>query len=328
VIQPSGPGRWRQIAYVGLGLIVGGLGLFLALDEVDGEAVLTALRGVRAGWLLLAVLGVVLVALLKAARWYWLFTPNHQAVDWRALLTILLLAQVSNVAVPIRGVGEMLRVGLTVRRFPVSVLRVGGTIVVEKLVDLLALGGIALVSAPVLGQLLGPLALTVTWWLVAVGVLVLLLASILWLAPWRACGERGRSGWLGRWHFATRHLDQLSSGFAALRSRAAVWELTGWTVAVWALSLGSLVCTLQATAVSVPVWGGVLLLLLLHLGFLLPTPPGLIGLVQYVCVRVLTFFDVPRSQAFGTGIVLHLVLVVPLVLCAVLAWFFMGRELL
>jgi uncharacterized protein (TIRG00374 family) len=327
VIQPSGSGRWRQIVYVSLGLAVGGLGLFLALDEVDGDAVLTALRGVRAEWLLLAVLGVVLVALFKAARWYRLFTPDHQAIDWRALLTILLLAQVSNVAVPIRGVGEMLRVGLTVRRFPVSALRVGGTIVVEKLVDLLALGGIALVSAPVLGKIVGPKALTVTRWLLAASVLVLLLLSIPRLAPWRARGERSRTSWLGRWLLATRHLDQLSSGFAALRSSAAVWELTGWTVAVWAFSLGSLVCTLQATAVSVPIWGGVMLLLLLHLGFLLPTPPGLIGLVQYVCVTVLTGFDVPRSQAFGTGVVLHLVLVVPLVLGAVLAWFCMGREL-
>jgi uncharacterized membrane protein YbhN (UPF0104 family) len=311
-----------------VGLVVGGVSLYLALDDVDGHAVLAAMHGLRAGWLILGVLGVILVALFKAARWYRLFAPHHQALDWHALLTILLVAQVSNVVLPLRGVGETLRVGLTARRFSISALRVGGTIVTEKLMDLLALGGMFLVSAPALDRVLGRSGLTARWWFLGAGLVLLLLAALSWVAPWRACGERSRTSWLGRWLLATRHLDQLSSGFAALHSRAVRWELAGWTVAVWALSLASLMCALQASAVSIPIWGGVLLLLLLHLGFLLPTPPGLIGLVQYVCVQVLTFFDVSRSQAFGAGVVLHLVLVVPLLLCAGLAWFCAGRELL
>lgn len=317
--RASGGDHWRQVTYVALGLIIGGLGLYMALEDVDSGAVLSALRGVHVGWLLVAVLGVVFGALLKSMRWYRLLGSKDQVVDWRSLLTILLVAQVGNVVVPIRGVGEMLRVGLTARRFPVGALRIGGTIVVEKLVDLVALVGILLLSLPVIGELVGPSTFTVTRWSLAAGALLVLLVVVAMGASWR--------GWLGRWLLSTRHFDQLSSGFAALRSRASVWELMGWTVAVWAVSLASLVCTLEATRIAVPLWGGVLLLVLLHLGFLLPTPPGLIGLVQYVAVEVLTRFDVSRSQAFGVGVVLHLVLVLPLLLCAVLAWFCVGRKL-
>ena len=315
----SAAGIWHQIVYLGVGLTLGAVGLYLSLRSVNWSAVLAALRAVRPGWLIPAVLCVVGVASLKAARWHRLFAPDHHTLDWWSLLSILILAQVVSIAVPVRGGGEMLRVGLMSRRFSVSALRASGTIVVEKLVDLLALGMVALAIAPLAAQVVGQRILSAALWLLGAGALLALTLVV----------RFRRSLWrrLSRWRVAARFVDQLLSGFNALRSVALAFELVGWTVAVWILSFASLFWVLRASCVTIPLWGVVVLLLLLHLGYVLPTPPGLIGLVQYVCVLVLTFFGVARDQTLGTGIVLHLVLVLPLLLLAFPAWLRVTKEL-
>ncbi len=300
--------------------MIGGLGLYLSLRGVNWDTVSTTLQAVRPGWLTLAVAGVVGVALLKATRWYYLFTPDHRTLDWWSLLSILILAQVVNIAVPIRGGGEILRIGSATRRFPVSALRIGGTIVVEKLVDLLALGLIALIVTPLIAQITGQPIFSIALWLLAAGMLLGIALAVRFRRPlWNL---------LSRWPVAACFLDQLLKGFSVLRSTASICKLVGWTTAIWALSLASLFWTLRATHVAIPFWGVLMLLLLLNLGNFLPTPPGLIGLVQYMCVLVLTSLGIARDQTLGTSIVLHLVLVLPLLLLAFPAWMRVGRKAL
>ena len=61
--------------------MLGGLGLYLSLRDVEWNTVGETLRAVRPVWLILAVVCVVGVAWLKAMRWYSLFTPNDRHLD-------------------------------------------------------------------------------------------------------------------------------------------------------------------------------------------------------------------------------------------------------
>jgi len=318
-LKQGSVGGWRQVAYAGAGLMLGGLGLYLSLRDVEWNTVWETLRAVRPVWLILAVVCVVGVAWLKAMRWYSLFTPNDRHLDGWSLAAILILAQVVNIVVPLRGSGEMLRIGWVTRRYSINALQVGGTLVVEKLTDLLVLLGIALAVLPWVAQIVGRTVFIFALWLLVAGVLIMTAVVVRFRG---AFADR-----LGRWPLAARYLDQVFGGFSALRSVNSTWELTGWTLAVWVLSFASLFGTLQAAQIAIPVEGGGVLLLLLYLSFLLPTPPGLIGLVQYVCVLVLTFFGVTRDRALGAGIVLHLVLVLPLLALAFPAWLYVGRRM-
>jgi len=312
------PALWRQATTVVLGLGVGGAGLALSLRGVSWSSLVQALRGVQRGWLALAVLASAGVAVLKAARWWRLFLPHHRDLGFPALGAALIVAQMINVVVPIHGGGEALRIGLLTRRFSVSALRVSGTIVLEKLLDVGSLSFLGLIAAPVTAQLVGRPLLSQAALLTA-GAALLTLA----LAVRFRHGLRCR---LQRWPRVAGWVDQLLSGFNALQSRDLAWEPVAWTAAVRCLSFVSLIAALSSAGVRLPLVGIVALDVLLNLSYLLPTPPALIGLVQAVTVLVLGFFDIGGVATVGAGMVLHLTVLAPYLVfgfpAAVYVWAF------
>jgi hypothetical protein len=304
--------RLPRIVYIVLGLILGGLGLYFSLRDVQWPAVLEALTKVRWAWLILAVSSSIGVAVLKATRWYRLFAPDHRHLDWRSVLATLLLAQTVNVIVPVRGVGEALRIGVLTGRFSVSALRVSGTIVLEKFLDMLSLALLALVVTPITVRVLDRPILSKAFLLLIGTVCLGIVLTVRF--------QRVIKQWLTRWPIAERLLDQVLQGFNALQSSVMVGELGGWTLAVRGLSLVSLFAALRSTRVTVPLLGILALHILLNFSYLLPTPPGMIGLVQYVSVLVLGFFGVARPQTLGAGIILHLTILSPHLLLGLPAW--------
>jgi len=310
---------WRRALYVLAALALGGLGLVFSLREVDWTVVAQTLRTIRPMWLAWALLGTLGVVVVKAARWYRLLSVERSMGDWWSSLSILVLAQAVNIAVPVRGGGEALRVGLMARRFPVKMLEVGGTVVVEKVADFLALGLIGLIIVPSAAQMVEKPAVLSLLWLAGLGGLLTIVVLV------RIRGSLHK--WLSRWPTARRLVDQLLRGFGMVRSTSSVWELVVWTAAVWGLSSGSLYAVLQATRVTPPLWGVLALILLLHASFVLPTAPGLVGVVQTVCILVLGFFGFSRGRALGVSVVVHAVLVLPLIVLALPAWLYVGRKL-
>lgn len=301
-----------RIAYVTLGLALGALGLYFSLRGVEWSAVLEALQDVRPAWLMLGISGSIGVAVLKATRWYRLFVPDHRDLEWRSVLATLILAQTVNVIVPVRGLGEALRIGVLTGRFSISALRVSGTIVLEKFLDMISLALLALVVAPITVRILDrPILLRISLLLIGIACLGIVLT-----VRFQATLKK----WFARWPIVARLLGQVLQGFNALQSSAMVGELAGWTLAIRGLSLISLSAALRSTRVTAPLLAILVLHILLNFSYLLPTPPGLIGLVQYVSVLVLGFFDVARAQTLGAGIILHLTILSPHLLLSLPAW--------
>lgn len=304
---------WSRVLYIALGLIVGGVGLCFSLRKVEGAAVLAALQTVEPPGLIMAICCSFGVAVLKTARWYRLFVPDQRGLDGWATFSILILAQLTNTMVPVRGGGEALRIGLMTRHFPVSALRVGATLILEKFFDLLSLALIALSIVPAAVQIVGESIFSTT-----LGLLVIVggLGGIILVFYLRDA----LMNYLQNWAIAARFLDRLATGFSTLHSSSLVWELVGWTLAVRCLSLVSLFAALHSVRVTIPLLGILMLHVLLNFGYFLPKPPGLIGLVQYVALLVLVPFGIARGRALGAAIILHLVIMLPQLLLALPSW--------
>jgi uncharacterized protein (TIRG00374 family) len=303
--------RWLQ----GLGgVLLGGVCLWFSFRGADIDQAIAWVRQISWPWIGLAVAGVVLVSASKALRWQWLYPREASPLSWSAHFSILLIAQMLNLAVPVR-LGEVARLGLMKQELrPVGMTL--GTIAVEKSLDLTTTGLLLLLSIPLV---------TLPEWLrstAGVGVLLTggaLLALLLLLGTSRHFLLRlfdrlprperpSRARWMER---LVHLLETVLQGISGIDGRQLV-PVLGLTAFIYLLSVGVIQAMLQAIGVEHH-GGGAALALMLALTFsnLAPTPPALVGLVGAVTEVTLAPFGVPRSQALVLGTILNVVLVGP-----------------
>lgn len=298
------------------GLLVGGGCLWFSLSGVDVDRVVRQFAHIAWPWIEIAGAGVILVSAGKALRWQWLY-PSHAApLPWRTHFSVLLVAQMLNLVVPVR-LGEIARLGLMQQEGRPAGTTLG-TIALEKSLDLLATGASL--------ALLVPLALLPDWlrstaglgvFLTGLGLLIaLLLAGGLrrWIlrgiAAIRPSHPERPSPW-SRWIDRLFHLVETTlEGLGGLGA----WRLLGvlaLTGLIWLISVAVIRAILAAFAVSGGWTAALVLVLAIAFSNLAPTPPALIGLIGAVTQEALAPFGVPRYQALALGTMLNVVLVGP-----------------
>jgi hypothetical protein len=103
----------------------------------------------------------------------------------------------------------------------------------------------------------------------------------------------------------------------------------GWSARHWlqllALSVGVLVfpamanqLLFQAFGLSLPLWSGLLLLLILQVGSVPPSLPGRLGIFNYLTVVTLEWLGVDRVTAVSYSLVLYVIAFVPKLLLGAL----------
>ncbi len=271
----------------------------------------------RVAGLAAAAAAVTAVALLKSLRWWCLYPPALRLPSWWRSFPVLMIAQALNVLIPLR-IGEVVRVSLMAQDdIPAGTTL--STIVVEKAVDLVAVG---LLVAVALSTTALPL-----WFPIRSGVQmgvvgIFLFAGLagLWSARhwFRTWVDRlvKRLRWVPeRWQ--GRLLQLMNDGFEGLVAitdpsmAAPVFLLT---TLIWLLSVLTMLFTLAAFETNVGWHAALLLSLALYLGNFVPAPPALIGVIGAVTELTLGWFDVPRTSAAAIGLTLNVLLVGPLVL--------------
>ena len=303
---------------VAVALLIGLLCLWLSLRGVPLAALRDQMLRVSPSLVALAVLCVVLVAAGKALRWQWLYGAGVPPRPWLTHFAILMIGQMLNLVIPIR-IGELARLGLMRQEErPLGVTF--GTIVVEKALDLLALGLIVLLAVPLAllpdslrresgagGLLLGA----------AVFAGLLLLGR--YHAPLLRRLARMDTAKGGRLVTGARR-----GAMAVLRSfgsltAAQLARVAALTAGVWLLSLVTMQVMLAASGLALG-WGAALALMLaLTSSNWAPTPPAMIGIVGAVTVAVLAAFEVDQARALALGTILNVVLVGPPVILGSIA---------
>jgi uncharacterized protein (TIRG00374 family) len=249
-------------------------------------------------------------------RWQWLYGSLGRERPWSTHFAILMIAQMLNLVIPVR-LGEVARLGLMRQEGrPVGVTF--GTIVVEKGLDLLAVGIIVLLFAPLAllpaaarpdAALTGPLVgLLIFLFLFAVGRLQ---APLLRLVESIPAPRNARFAWFTV--RVQRGARAVLVSMGELRG-AQLARVTALTALIWLVSLATVYIMLAAFGLDLG-WGAALALMLaLTSSNWAPTPPAMIGVVGAVTVAVLAPMGVDQTRALALGTVLNLVLVGPPVL--------------
>ncbi|MFO3797981.1 MAG: lysylphosphatidylglycerol synthase transmembrane domain-containing protein, partial [Anaerolineales bacterium] len=305
----------RKIIRWSIPLLIGAGCLWLSLRNANLTVVAIAIHAVVWPWIAAAALGVIIVSAGKALRWQWLYPENAPPLPWSTHFSILLIAQMLNLIVPVR-LGEIARLGLMAQeRRPVGMTL--GTIATEKALDLVATGLLLLISIP--------LAVFPTWLGVnagkgAVTLGIALLGGLILLAQSRRALMRAFFGLpeprypalASLWRRLLRLTATLLEGIGGITKRKLL-PIMALTACIWLLSVGVIYAVLLGFGKAETWRAASVLSVALIFSNLAPTPPALIGVVGVVTEEVLTPFGVSPSEALAIGIILNGVLVAPLV---------------
>ena len=220
------------------GVLVGGIALFWAIRGLDASVVLSEVQHAEYGWIIVAFLCTILVAFIKVERWRTLYPIGDQPVPFSEAFSALLVTQMVNVIVPIRG-GEMVRIGLMKQSGQPGATTLS-TITVEKTLDLVAA---ALVAASLVVLAVAPDWLQ-RWSGSALVLGFVLLGGIvaMWALrePLTRMVERllAFRGWLPeRWRTRlTRIFRTMLDAFGVLTTRRTLVRVLVWTLLVWVFS--------------------------------------------------------------------------------------------
>ncbi|WKN45931.1 lysylphosphatidylglycerol synthase transmembrane domain-containing protein [Tunicatimonas pelagia] len=128
----------RSIAKYVVSLAIAGGLLYLVFRNVDTTAILNKLREVQYQWVILAVVIFIVSHIVRAYRWNLMLQPlGYQHLRTFRTLLAVLTAYFANLIIP--RMGEVTRCGVLRQLDKVPVTTSLGTVVAERLVDLLSL---------------------------------------------------------------------------------------------------------------------------------------------------------------------------------------------
>jgi uncharacterized protein (TIRG00374 family) len=287
-----------------IGITISVLCLVLAFKDIQPGNIVEALSRANYIWLLPAFGLTLLGQLGRAARWGILFYPRRDLRLGR-LFSILSIGYLISNILPAR-LGDFARAYLISDAEQIPVARSLSTIVVERAFDVLAVVVLLVALLPFV-----PLPDWIARSGFVLGVaFVALLLGLLGLS-W----QQDRSlRWLqrvlarlpmldaGRW---MKRAESLIDGFGLLRARRPLFEVTGWSLAIWLTAAITYFVLMHAFALPLPFAAAVLVLCALGLSAIVPSSPGYIGVFHAVTVLALSLFGIEKSLALSYAIVLH-----------------------
>jgi uncharacterized protein (TIRG00374 family) len=304
---------------VAAGIVVS-VGLFaFLLWSVDLRELAAQLGRTHLSWVLLSTALGPVGLWVRARRWRYLFPPGPEPPG---LLPAVMIGYMANNVLPLRA-GEVIRVYVVARRWPRGFWAALGTLVVERVLD-----SVALVLILGVLVLLIPVPPVFRW--AAVTLLAIDVAAVAvlgWLTVAPHAGPRLARRLLRPWprgaDRAASILERFVYGLDGIRTPAHRVPLLAWTVLVWLVpALIAWLCFL-AMDLDLPILAAWTVLAFVGLGISVPSAPGYVGVFHYAAVLALAVFDVARPAAVGYAIVFHATQIISI---TVVGWLFLLRE--
>ena len=298
--------------------------------STDLPSVWAEIEEARADLIAATAAGIALAYVVRVKRWLLLLAPlGPVGVGSATRATIIGFA--TSTIVP--RLGEVVRPYLLARRESLSMSAALATIVVERILDMIAvilLFGLFLAAfssqLPATDeQVLG--ALKAGGLMVAVGAGVFLALVCVaahrpeWVVAVAARAERLAPH--GPGVVASRFITRFSTGLGVARDPGRLLQAMVWSLVMWGLVGATAWWGCLAFDIAVPPSSGLLLLALMALGVSVPTPAGVGGFHAAVQVGLTAFYEVPVDAAVGVALVLHAATFAPVTVVG-LAW--MARD--
>jgi uncharacterized protein (TIRG00374 family) len=314
--------------FVVLALVVGLLGVFL--HNVNLRRVAAEILRAQPHWLALSLATMFVNLAIRALRWQYLLEPLGMASFGNAFRATA-VGFAANTVLPARA-GEVIRPYFLARHERMSATGAFATIILERLLDLVTVLVLLAVFVFVFGQGVAagnPTLFAAVKWagavatagsLAALVVLFILAGNPERLARAMRRVERARpSAFAG---MIARIVQKFARGLGTIRRPGRLFVALAWSFPLWFSIDVGIWAIAAAFGFNVPFTGSFLIVPLLTLGVLVPTPGAIGGFHEAFRLGVTVFYGVPDDAAVAAALVLHAFSVGPALL---LGLFFAAR---
>ena len=302
--------RSRALVSLLLGALVSAACLWYALKDVDLLAMVRGMGRVGVPWVIASVVVGLLSLVVRAIRWRVLLGAIRSVDTW-PVVSATFVGMMANNLLPAR-LGEVVRAWVLARREQVPVPTVLASIMVERLLDVLAaltIFGLCLAALPELGGSAAGL-------LKRAGLVVLLAVAAgiagLWLVLrfrerlLRACdcwsAQQGRA-WLSR---GLELLRRFIEGLCVFKSGAQVSIVAGLSLFIWAVAIASFHVLAEGFALGLRPLQTALVFVIVLFGVAVPSAPGFVGTFHGFCVAGLGMVaGIEPTEAAAYATLLH-----------------------
>jgi len=285
-----------------LGFAIGGAFLYLAVRHASAADIGKVLGSAKAGWLAVAVLVYGLELGARVVRWRALLSHTGENVGLGNATSAFIIGYAANNVFPAK-LGELVRVDLISRLSGIPRMASLGTVVVERIFDILL---ILLMAGISIGLLVLPETLDLNR--LRSGMILLgALTALLMVTGVCLVRSRINSGWnLG----PAMHvrLGNLVRGIQILTSPGQCGRILGFSLLIWALNAVAMWLIVFAFGVSLSLLQTLLLMGIVGLAAVLPAPPAGLGVLQYAFTLVFELLGKPSAIGLVASAAVQVVL--------------------
>jgi uncharacterized membrane protein YbhN (UPF0104 family) len=285
----------NRVFQAAISLAIGAVFLWLAIARIDMNQLWAKLRQVDIQWLVLAMAGYWVALTLRSWRWRIILGPVRR-LSLGQVMYGLLVGYAANYVLPAR-LGELVRADFIGRRYGVSRLAVIGTIVVERLFDVVVFIGFILAGLWALhlrdDSRITPVLHAVE--LVSAGC-ILLAVLLLVLLQLR---HRALPAPLA---FLDKQVKSLAEGLHLITGAAEVALLTAATTVVWTADSTATWLLTRSLGVTLSFSQLLLVMGMSCLAALIPAAPANIGALQYALVLAFEVLALPGDTGFSLAL--------------------------
>jgi uncharacterized protein (TIRG00374 family) len=295
------------------GFALAGVLIWLVLRGTDPKVIWQQLQQASIVGLVFGAVVNVSHNIFRTWRWGALLEPVRPKIPFRPMFAAIMLGYMTSWTVPGR-LGELVRPALLSSRERIPLGPCLGSVVADRLLD-----GLAILILFAVGLLITPLpdqsAELVNLILGATLAMVALIGAVMAVLLAASTARARLENWIGQHHgllpWIGRSLLSVADGAEALKRPRLLFRVFFHTMMAWIIISVGMWIGMRACGADVSL--GVVLVIqpLVALGIALPTPGGAGGFHAAVTFGLAKIFGVPQAVAIGTGFLVHLMVVTP-----------------
>lgn len=299
------------------GLGLGAVFMYFAFRKVDFAQMGDAFKRANYWYLLLALFFIFFSHWMRAVRWRYLMAPI-QKVKTKHLFTALIIGYMANTFTPAH-LGEFLRAYVLGRKTQVKTSSIFGTIVIERIIDVLTLLFLMALTFVVFPF---PDWVTKSGYAMFAGVVILLVLLIII--------KRNRDKSLRILNKIMRPLPKKISlkvdglfhsffdGVVGLKNWRHYVITAVLSLLIWACYGAALQVSFYAfdfvSQYNLPWTAALVVLVITTISIIVPSSPGYVGTYHLLCQLSLGMFAIPKSEALTFAFVLHGINFIPILI--------------